>query len=105
MVIARLQEREEPRKRQPPVELPVWRVHFQLVSDPCRRVDQLAGVLICLSPEGLRQRHLRVAKQTGGLQTGRHIKLERHGYSTLNHIVVLRGVDRRVLAANPTVVE
>ena len=87
------------------MELPVWRVHVRLVPDPCRRVDQVAGVLIRLSPEGPRQRHLRVAKQTGGPQTGRHSKLERHGYSTLNHNVVLRGVDRRVLAANPTVVE
>ena len=48
----RLQVREEPRKRWSPVQLPVWRVHVQLVPDPCRHVDHVAGVLSRLSPRG-----------------------------------------------------
>ena len=61
--------------------------------------------LAYLHPEGLRRRHLRVTKQAGGPQAGRHSKLERHGYPMLNHTVLLGRIDRRVLAADPTFVK
>ena len=88
MVTAQIQERAEPRKQRSPVERPEWRVHARLVPDPCRHVDHVAGVLTRLSPERLSRRHLRVATKPGGLQEGRHSKLERHGHSTLNRTVV-----------------
>ena len=68
VVEARLQEREQPRKRCLPVEAAVWRVHVRLVPDPCRHVDDVTRVLASLSPEGLRRRHPRVSEQAGGLQ-------------------------------------
>lgn len=85
MVDVRLQEQEKPRKRRSPVNM----FYSEYMSDLSLT---LAGVFTRLIPEGLRRWHLSIAKQTGGLQMGRHSKLERHGYLTLNHTVVLWGI-------------
>jgi len=102
---ARLQEREQPRKRRSSVEFAVRGEHLRLVPDPCRHVDHVAGVHARLSPEGLRRRQISVTEQTRGLQAGRHPKLQRHGYPSFDHAVMLRRTNGRVLAADATRVE
>lgn len=65
----------------------------------------VAGVFTRLSPERPCRRHLRVAKRTGGLQTGRYRELQRHGSPSLDHAIVLGIIDGRALAADATAVE
>lgn len=80
MLEARLQELEQPGQRLSAVKLSVRRVHERFALDPCRHVYEVARVFARLCPENPCRRHFQVAEQMGGLQTGSHRELKRHGY-------------------------
>ena len=105
VVEARLQEWEQPCKRCSAVELPIRRVHVWLFPDLRRHVEASQSMSARLIPGRPRRRQLRVAEETGSLQTVRHREIKQHGYLPLDHTVARWGADGCVPAADATAVQ
>ena len=100
VVETRFQNREQPRKRCTPIYIQRWRGQFLLVPYPGCDVHHIACVHAGFSPERSSRRHPSIAEQAAGLQAGRHYKLQRYRDPSLDHAVMHRRIDGRVLSAD-----
>ena len=87
------------------MEFPIERVHVQLILNPRRHVQDVAGRFTCLSPEEPRRQQPRGAEPTGSFQAGSHREFKRHSYLPCDQVVVVWGADGCVLAADATVAQ